>query len=138
MNTHETYASKEIEALLLRAGFDWKEYLVESNPNSDNDLEWKIPLHIAQKWLREVKFAEVDAKVIRWFNRNPSNEYSVVWKYSITTREDSFNKFCHIYDSTEFKEFDSYEEALEAGIKKYLELKIRYEINIIRSPRSRN
>lgn len=109
---HECYVSLEVAKLLKKAGFDWKEYLVESNPNSDNDLEWKIPLHIAQKWLRENFKKDIhpilaDADIQLWFCHHI--DLSV---------DNSWGKFESLSIKTSF----TYEEALEAGIKKALEL----------------
>ena len=80
-------------------------------------------LPVAQKWLREVKLVSVESQVVKLFNRNQTNDYSIFWKYIITyidiSSEETFSKIANFDNCLEF---NTYEEALEAGIKKALEI----------------
>ena len=63
---HESYVSSKVVTLLTKAGFDWKDYFVAHDINEH--FHWEIPLHIAQRWLREVKHWEIN---IMWFPAEP-------------------------------------------------------------------
>lgn len=130
---HECYVSLEVAKLLEKAGFDWKEYFVAHSINEV--FHWEIPLHIAQKWLREVKKVSVEAKTLRWVNRYQDGKYTIsyiheLWPIDtsvIPNKEDKFNRYTidcvyNIELQTYNIEFQTYEEALDAGIKKALEI----------------
>ena len=118
MNEHETYVSLEVAKLLEKAGFDWKcrkcynkGVLFDIKPD---EIRAQCPKHssydvlaptleVAQRWLREVRreYVGVHPIVNRWF-------------YSIHKPN-----FGHYYRD---KQFVTYEEAQEAGLKKCLTL----------------
>lgn len=106
---HETYCNYNLTNLLTKSGFDWQDYFVAHS--IDEHFHWEIPLHIAQRWLREVKNISVDIS---------STRYSE-WEYIIRKINQLNNKDSTILALTACK-FYTYEEALEAGIKKALEL----------------
>ena len=114
MNTHETYVSLEVAKLLKQAGFDWdyQWYHIGKNticmqPSNNTD----ITLSVAQKWLREVACLDIIVDRIL-----PSHEmkYSYEYEYTVITA-DGIVEAADCY-------FEEYEEALEAGIKKALEI----------------
>ena len=108
---HECYVSLEVAKLLKKAGFDWQDYFVAHS--IDGQFHWEIPLHIAQRWLREVKGIHICVK---------ANEASANCKYFVTVIV-SDTKWGNIQDDNRKTiMFDTYEEAQEAGIKKALEL----------------
>ena len=123
MNEHENYCSLETAKLLKQAGFDWEcdkgydgkrneELWVLLNFNLFND-KYSLPsLSVAQKWLREVKGIEVNVLCVY---------INLIKKYSYAAFEGKYNH--EIIDDG----FDTYEEALEAGIKKCLTLILEKE-----------
>ena len=123
MNTHESYVSSETAKLLKQAGFDWeccycydaetKDFLDDNegefnfNEGDDNDFYSAPTLGIAQRWLREVKCIIL----LVWHDHRDKFGYSAE------------SKVFDIDLSTEFTgDKETYEEALEAGIKKCLTL----------------
>ena len=141
MNTHETYVSLETAKLLKQVGFDWEvdTSYVRDYGDMDDDAEY-IPLDtfwfgemgtknwnreelstvqygkhqglltrasapsltVAQKWLREVKGIEVN----------------VLCVYIKHIKKYSYDVFTNEYEHELINEgFDTYEEALEAGIQ---------------------
>lgn len=136
MNTHETYVSLETAKLLKQAGFDWDckgIFVLDSKNDTEQvfstatfmkhgaEVEGyiKLPaptLSVAQKWLREVKRAFVSVSV-----------YCVAEQEFVDS--DKFSVYIDRYDISDSKwatlvekdDFNSYEEALETGIKIYLE-----------------
>lgn len=139
---HECYVSLEVAKLLKQAGFDWKcngvflsedgtqyaffksDAACDNNNSKYNPYNISAPtLDVAQRWLREVKLVSVESQVVKWFNRNQTNECSIFWKYIITSIDISSEEtFYSIVDFDNGLEFNTYEEALEAGIKKALEI----------------
>ncbi len=135
---HEYYVSLEVAKLLKEAGFDWKQY---SFYNSEgilingtfaanwNDKIWDIDgskvsaptLDIAQRWLREVKgyYIEITALENKRCVTNSDG-----WTFHYEYDKPKFD--CDIRDekceniSTLDDSFNTYEEALEAGIKRAL------------------
>lgn len=122
---HECYISLEVAKLLKEAGFDWgtltyypiddkvlnERALVGSNVvfnHNRDDSAYSAPsLSVAQRWLREVKEIEVNTLCVYINN---------VKKYSYSVFEGKYN-------NERIEEgFDTFEEALEAGIKKCLTL----------------
>lgn len=116
---HETYANKELVNQLTKAGFNWREHLVSHSLNES--FHWEIPLHIAQKWLRDEKQLSVEASSLRFYNRNQDNKFSMCWKYEIhPTRLDvSYDEFVELFErfKSDDTEYETYEQALDAGIK---------------------
>ena len=118
---HETYCDYDLISLLTKSGFNWIKYSVV-NSLYDKDFHWEIPLHIAQKWLREVKKCYVsivaDCDSIGVFYHTRIIYYDTDNNYHAT----------YVWEETELERvkhraiFDNYEEALEAGIKKALEI----------------
>lgn len=111
---HETYCGQDLITLLLKVGFDWRDYFVAHS--IDEHFHWEIPLHIAQKWLREVKHLDVI------INRNhPIHEPQYSWEYEyVIIATDGRVKAVDCY-------FEEYEQAQEAGIKKALEIILEEE-----------
>lgn len=117
---HETYCNYNLTNLLIKSGFDWIEYSV-AHSLYDN-FYWEIPLHIAQKWLREVKkcyvsiVADCDSLGVFYHTRiiyyDADNNYHATYVWEKTELERVKHRAI----------FNNYEEALEAGIKKALEL----------------
>lgn len=121
---HEYYVDLEVAKLLKEAGFDWEVYtyysqrdnfkeLIHAESSPCNANEYREPSHywqaisaptlaVAQRWLREIRHEFVGAHPI--VNK---------WIYSILRPN-----FGHYYR----EKFNTYEEALEAGIKKCLTL----------------
>lgn len=126
MNTinHEIYVSFEIAELLKKAGFDWKcehpyfNGIFDKNsyePNNFLDATYQIAaptLEIAQKWLREVK--DIDIYIFPTTN----NKRGCVYECGIKT----FGRALWIKGQPYTTQYDTYEEAQEAGIKKALEI----------------
>ena len=54
---HETFCDYDLTNLVAKLGFNWKEYFVAQS--IDETFHWEIPLHIAQKWLREDKQLDI-------------------------------------------------------------------------------
>ena len=111
MDTHETYVSFETAKLLEQAGFNWSnsknsKYHSEDGFEESPDGIWLPRLDVAQKWLRETKGYAVSVY--------PSDE-SDGWLVSLDLIEDSSSIWTKDLNNT-------YEEALEAGIKKALEI----------------
>lgn len=111
---HECYVSLEVAKLLKKAGFDWecRCYYPGNFLKSQYEGYPKPTLDIAQKWLREVK--NIDVVVSR----------AMQWKqlyYTITHEENRTSKIDFMSLNEDLWWF-KYEEALEAGIQKALEL----------------
>ena len=129
---HEYYVSSEIAKLLKEAGFDWEcthYYSVNTlhEPNNGfihiykqyealfydhNRTKMSVysapTLDVVQRWLREVKQCYV--QVYPMFSFEGTLEYYFVEVIHPNSRNIKSN------------EFNTYEEALEAGIKKALEI----------------
>lgn len=121
---HEYYVSLEVAKLLKEAGFDWKcKYAYITTPADDmptgeegifteyfENVNWLISaptFEVAQRWLREVK--ELNIEISTW----PGALWRwVVWKINPDRR----------IIASKHQNYKSYEEALEAGIKKALEI----------------
>lgn len=102
---HECYVSSEVATLLTKAGFCWQDYFVIHNISGR--FHWEIPLHIAQKWLRDVHYLHITI--------TPDDVEFKKWGWTIfTSKYVKYSVFCQGYST--------YEEALEAGIKKALEI----------------
>lgn len=123
-NTHEYYVSLETAKMLKEAGFDWKcmkcyNHEVMFDMESD-EIREQCPQHssydvlaptidVAQRWLREVRMHDVFA--------SPCNGL-----YFYTVRKYYHEGKVDYFDYPNKDAFDTYEEALEAGIKKALEI----------------
>lgn len=122
MDKHESYVSLEVAELLKKAGFDWSThysydlYLYNTEGekrvidgfastfcNEHNGLASMPTIEVAQRWLREVMKIEVFVEPFIGF-----------YKYVVEELKEN-----GIYSEGRS---ESYEEALEAGIKKALEL----------------
>lgn len=132
MNIRETYANSETVELLLKAGFDWKKYLVSHSINQP--FKWEIPLYIAQQWLREVKEIRFYVTPTYYSHFNDKGEYtheSFAW-YKGQCEDFDDIEACDIQgikagdkvDENGIKEGIkmTYEEVLEKGIQKCLKL----------------
>lgn len=118
---HETYCDYNLINLLTKSGFNWIKYSVVHSL-CDKDFHWEIPLHIAQKWLREVKkcyvsiIADCDSVGvfynIRIIYYDTNNNYNATYVWEKTELERVKHRAI----------FNNYEEALEAGIKRALEI----------------
>jgi len=143
MSTHESYVSLETAKLLKKAGFYWdcyelyeREYEQDGRTRAETSANWNSTskyysaptLDVAQRWLREVKNISVEAKSFRWVNRYQDDKYTVTYRHElwpidtsiIPSEEDKFIRYT--LDCACDIEFQTYEQALEAGIKKTLEL----------------
>lgn len=136
---HEYYVSLEVAKLLKEAGFDWKQYSFYNSKSTLvngtfaanwNDKIWYIDgskvsaptLDIAQRWLRKVKncyvsvVADCDSVGVFYITRiiyyDTNNNYNVTYVWEKTKLERVKHRMI----------FNNYEEALEAGIKKALEI----------------
>lgn len=117
---HETYVSLEVAKLLKQAGFDWKcshqfidgkiiEMLFSYSNSQMCTEHFAAPtLAVAQKWLREMKGWE--AQVAYGFDEDGHKTYVTECGNPEGDLEDY-----KVY-------FPTYEETLEAGIKKALEI----------------
>ena len=115
MNTHENYVNLETAKLLKEAGFDWIEYCISHSPN--DEWHWEIPLHIAQKWLREVK------NIFLSVYRMPASSLFDRYFCSIYVMEEDYDKRLYNENSeSTFGHGKTYEDALESGIKECLTL----------------
>ena len=114
----ETYCNCNLTNLLIKAGFNWQDYFVAHS--IDENFHWEIPLHIAQKWLREVKNIQIIASPLSGSKK---------WTPLIAKDFWLLHKDVDGIALTP-ENFDTYELALEAGIKKALEmiLKVKNEI----------
>lgn len=130
---HECYVDLEVAKLLKKAGFDWE--VNHSYPDCDSldnscsgymeDLSFyhnlndgkyggmSVPtLDVAQRWLREVKNIDVVAsRAMQWKQ----------FYYTIAHEENRTSKIDFMSLNEDLWWF-KYEEALEAGIKKALEI----------------
>lgn len=122
---HEYYVSFEVAKLLKKLGFDWDTYnaynkdgvFADKNRslitwNHFSDYYSAPTLEVAQRWLREVK--EIDVVISR----------AMQWKqfyYSIEHEENRTSKIDFMSLNKDLWWF-KYEEALEAGINKALEI----------------
>lgn len=149
MNTHESYVSLETAKLLKQAGFDWEvnHYYLTQNGKTEAKSDFRHPaqnynesmatmdsksfefevcscptLEVAQRWLREVKRVFIHVSVYAVTEQGPeitdSDKFSV---YADTwdSQSEFWNKWTSLF---EIDDFNTYEEAQEAGIKKVLEL----------------
>ena len=114
---HEYYVSLEVAKLLKEAGFDWEiktfyfmDQLGETmlgdakNHNFSNQFISAPTLEVAQRWLREVKNIDVFA-----YRNEPKDKFESIVSFD---KKWSTTGMC----------INTYEEALEAGIKKVLEI----------------
>ena len=130
MNTHESYVSLETAKLLKQAGFTWE--CSEYYKNNNDSLVWgycydwnsqQTPgveyasaptLEVAQRWLREVKECAV---IVMTHNV----QAACVSAYVYCIYPTGAVRPCeHINGFAEDQCFDTYEEALEAGIQRAL------------------
>ena len=127
---HECYVSFEIAKLLKEAGFDWEEHYprnfcyvndntelfdksVLKNYTGEDDVIYLAPtLYIAQRWLREVK--DIDVYIFPTTN----NKRGCVYEWEIKT----FGRALWVEGQPYTNQYETYEEALEVGIKKALEI----------------
>lgn len=134
---HECYVSLEVAKLLKEAGFNWacRGYFDDTefhpngsvectNYNSSTCKYLKAPtLEIAQRWLREEKSIYIGITAIE--NKRAvtnSDGWTFHYEYGKPTfdcdiQDERCENMCTLDDS-----FDTYEEALEVGIKKALEM----------------
>ena len=137
---HECYVSLEVVKLLKEAGFDWKcKYAYIITPDGDmptgeegmlieyvENVNWLVSaptLDVAQRWLREVKniYVQLDMHM-------PSpTDYGYAYALMIKVKRKGLDKGEEIeYNSLDCLDcetsYSTYESALEAGIKKALEI----------------
>ena len=124
---HECYVSLDVAKLLKEAGFDWKcrkcynkGVLFDMEPD---EIRTQIPQHssydilaptleVAQRWLREVK--DIDVYIFPTTN----NKRGCVYEWGIKT----FGRALLVEGQPYTNQYETYEEAQEAGIKKALEI----------------
>ena len=127
---YECYVSFEIAKLLKEAGFDWEEHYprnfcyvndntelfdksVLKNYIGEDDVIYLAPtLDVAQRWLREVK--DIDVYIFPTTN----NKRGCVYEWGIKT----FGRALWVEGQPYTNQYETYEEAQEAGIKKALEI----------------
>lgn len=137
---HEYYVSLEVAQLLKKAGFNWEINTCRYNSSPDKvssngmlisnfngyafqHITISAPtLEVAQRWLRKVKNCYVsvvaDCDSVGVFYITRIIYYDADTNYHVT----------YIWEKTELERvkhrmiFNNYEEALEAGIKKALEI----------------
>ena len=127
---YECYVSFEIAKLLKEAGFDWEEHYprnfcyvndntelfdksVLKNYIGEDDVIYLAPtLEVAQRWLREVK--DIDVYIFPTTN----NKRGCVYEWGIKT----FGRALWVEGQPYTNQYETYEEAQEAGIKKALEI----------------
>ena len=132
MNTHESYVSLETAKLLKQAGFDWEveqwfEILENGKPMYAEGITYNMnseiyggstismpTLSVAQRWLREAKGYIV---LIEPPYSESNGIIDVDWLAPFI-----YNKHESKREYSSDDAYDSYEEALESGIKKCLEL----------------
>lgn len=142
MNTHETYVSFETAKLLKKAGFDWeiKHYYFTQNGKTELNYNFKHPaqnynksmatmdstsfefevcscptLEVAQRWLRDVK------GILLYMTPKRVN---MEWKWDFWYID--LRDISDIEQRYSTKNFNTYEEAQETGIKSILELILKY------------
>ena len=133
---HNVYVSRELALLLKQAGFDWEcsyYYSVNTLHEPNNGFihiykqykalfydhnRTKMPVYsaptldVAQRWLREVK--DLDVYIFPTTN----NKRGCVYEWGIKT----FGRALWIEGQPYTNQYETYEEAQEAGIKKALEI----------------
>ena len=133
---HEYYVSFEIAKLLKEAGFDWEcscYYSVNTLHEPNNGFihiykqykalfydhnRTKMPVYsaptldVAQRWVREVK--DIDIYIFPTTN----NKRGCVYEWGIKT----FGRALWVEGQPYTNQYETYEEAQEAGIKKALEI----------------
>lgn len=126
---HDVYVSRELALLLKQAGFDWKcrEYYYNFTTTGwslnfdDNFVNWNSwselyisapTLEVAQRWLREVK--DLDVYIFPTTN----NKRGCVYEWGIKT----FGRALWVEGQPYTNQYEIYEEAQEAGIRKTLEM----------------
>ena len=145
MNTtnHEYYVSFEVAKLLKKAGFEWEVQRYYSklsrmqgkllclscgckykeNININQNRYSAPTLEVAQRWLREEKSIYIGITALE--NKRAvtnSDGWTFHYEYGKPTfdcdiQDERCENMCTLDDS-----FDTYEEALEVGIKKSLEI----------------
>ena len=116
----ETYCNCNLTNLLIKLGFNWQDYFVAHS--IDENFHWEIPLHIAQKWLRDVKGIYVES--VLCVNRGTSG-HSFGFSIAEVSADLSIVKILYpstYFDEEETKGFTKYELSLESGIKKACEI----------------
>ena len=133
---HEYYVSLEVAKLLKEAGFDWEcscYYSVNTLHEPNNGFihiykqykalfydhnRTKMPVYsaptldVAQRWLREVK--DIDVYIFPTTN----TKRGCVYEWGIKT----FGRALWVEGQPYTNQYETYEEAQEAGIKKALEI----------------
>ena len=126
---HEYYVSNEVAKLLKEAGFDWecKEYYYNFTTTGwslnfdDNFVNWNSwgeqyisapTTEVAQRWFREVK--DIDVYIFPTTN----TKRECVYEWGIKT----FGRALWVEGQPYTNQYETYEEAQEAGIKKALEM----------------
>ena len=133
---HEFYVSLEVAKLLKEAGFDWEcscYYSVNTLHEPNNGFihiykqykalfydhnRTKMPVYsaptldVAQRWVREVK--DIDIYIFPTTN----TKRECVYEWGIKT----FGRALWVEGQPYTNQYETYEEAQEAGIKKVLEL----------------
>ena len=138
MNTYETYVSLETAKLLKQAGFDWETvqaYGQDEGLYGSIGISWDFnnkkegfvsapTLDVAQRWLREVKEMYAEAYLSESHHTPVWIAEVYLWENRPLGRELRDKCLCTgigpVY-------FDTYEEALEAGINKCLTLLLKEE-----------
>ena len=122
--SHECYVSFKVAKLLEQAGFDWecfelyeREYEQDGRIHAVTSANWNSSLkyysaptlEVAQRWLREIK----NVVLLVDFNNDEDCEENERYGVTIYIAKERI---------IELATYPTYEEALEAGTKKALEL----------------
>lgn len=131
---HEYYVSPEVAKLLKEAGFDWEctmAYSIKENSLYGNigitrdfnhtDYFISAPtLEVAQRWLREVK--NIAIYVCPSYKPIENEDDRWIMKWEVSAMHYDIEDDQTDLGDIENEIFDTYESALESGIKKALEL----------------
>ena len=110
---NEVYVSEETLKLLKEAGFNWDCRKIQVRLAVFQNLP---TLAVAQKWIREVCGADI---CVHTFRNNSYRSYRpVIYKYDKDGGGKDYTDYENIW-------FDTYEDALEYGIIRYLNILLK-------------
>lgn len=130
----EDYVSIEVAKLLKEKGFDEycntcyyyhdNEWILQdgNNKNRINGKDWmsRPNLYEAQKWLRETHLIHIDVGMCGDYSTDADGNKAAEWEFWTFDMYYTTNFTNHIYNCK--GEYNTYEEALNAGILEALKL----------------
>ncbi len=129
---HEFYVSLNVAKLLEKAGFDWgcgKNSIYHSDDGFEDSSEgiYEPTLEVAQRWLREVKNIAVyvcpSYEPVMFVAPNVvAGDEKWIMKWQVAALPYDIEADEIDLGDVEGEMFDTYERALNAGIKKVLEI----------------